>query len=147
MDGVDVTITRPDLESIIENFMDKTVQHLDNIADIYKSYLASEAPIGETHELSDLSMWEALGQLERFIFSASGHFDPLVKGHKVFGPIFSDLQRRWWFWYLLNELGGVYMNKTDGQTEPNDYPQDAYDAAESDVDSELQDYLEDLVST
>lgn len=142
---VEIEVTRPDLDDILNNILPKAVTMMDNVADTYKDYLETEAPVGETHELSDLSMWESLGPLERFIFSASGHFDPIVKGHKVYGPIFSDLQRRWWFWYLWNVLGGEYENTTNGMTEPNDYPQVAFDGADSDIDGILDDYLQDLL--
>ncbi len=136
----------PYIEEIISNILPQTSQTLDDISDIEVEYMQSENPIGETQQLNDLTMWEARGELVRYIFSAAGHFEPIVNGHVILGPFLTDLQRRWWFWYLNEVLGGDYDVKygTGNNTPPNDYPSRALEYSDADVDARLDQYLNDL---
>ncbi|BDZ68596.1 hypothetical protein [Methanobacterium ferruginis] len=137
----------PYVENVIGNLTGHTSRALDDISDIEVEYMQSENPIGETHELNDMAMWEATGDLKRYIFSGSGHFDPIVDGHVILGPLLTERQRKWWFWYLNAVLGGSYDVKygTGSSTPPNDYPARALDASDADVDIRLDQYLNDLL--
>lgn len=142
-----ITLTKndqvtPELQAKIEEILGKASDTMDDIGDIYKDYMQELTPIGETQDLYDATFVDSDGQLKRTIYSAMYYFDCVVGGHAVYGPIFSDLQRRWWFWYLYNVLGGVYENKTNGFQPPNDYPQEAFDNAQMDVDVRLDEFVD-----
>lgn len=145
MGTIDLSIkdeASPFIQSKVDDFIPQAITMMDDIADIYKQGLEDNAPIGETGELGDLSTWDSIGTLERFIFSASDHFDPIVKGHTILGPYTSDKQLRWWFWYLWNELGGSYEPKygTGNKTEANDYPAIAFEDADSAIDDRVDEF-------
>lgn len=115
---------------------------IDDVADIYFDALQDRTPIGETKKLYKLATIKIESFLARYIYSKATYFDWIVGGHKVYGPIFSEKQRRWWFWYLHNVLGGSYKRKTDGKTEPNDYPLDAFTKSDSNVNARVNKYLD-----
>lgn len=134
----------PFIEEMLSSLLPKTSDLLDDLTEIQVEEMQVETPIGETHELHDLTIGISQGELTRYIFSASGHFEPVVEGHVVHGPIFSDLQRRWWFWYLWNVLGGEYVNKTNGFQPPNDYPSTSFSMAEDAINPRLEQFLDEL---
>ncbi|MCE7699764.1 MAG: hypothetical protein K8E24_013445 [Methanobacterium paludis] len=141
---VTMTINKGSLQNcydkIVTEMPDNTVLLLDDLGEICKEKMDIEAPSGTGNLISQHTV-EDFGTYARYICSEVEYFDPLVGGHNVFGPIFSDLQRRWWFWYLKNELGGEYENKTDGHYEGDNYPMRAYYDAQAEMDSRMQDYL------
>lgn len=122
----------------------KAGSFLDEIAEIYKDSMVDEAPevSGETKRQT---IWEYIAEFIRSVYSTVPWWDALVGGHAVYGPIFSDKQRRWWFWYLNTVLGGSYVNKTNGYYPGNDYPSIAFDNAEGSVDQKLEEFLDWLV--
>ena len=133
------------MQSMMDRFMPETDSMLDDLGEIYVEEMQTANPIGETHELNDLTMVLSEDEFTRYIFSAAGHFVPVVEGHDVFGPIFSDKQRAWWFWYLNNVLGGVYDNKTDGYLEGNPYPAEAFEMADGEVQDRMQVYMNNIM--
>lgn len=136
----------PDLQDKRDNLLIQAIVTLDIIAELYKEFMQAVTPIGETNQLHDLTNVFSDDTLSRWIGSEAPHFDWIVPGHNVHGPIFSDRQRRWWFWYLNNVLGGEYANKTDGKTEPNDYPLIAFEMAEGDVNAQAEEFTDWIVS-
>lgn len=136
----------PFIQDILDNILGKTSNFLDDVSDIEVDYMQSENPIGETQQLNDLTMWEPKGELVRYIFSAAGHFEPIVEGHVILGPMLTERQRKWWFWYLFNVLGGDYDVKygTGNKTPANDYPTRALVASDDEVDVRAEQYLDDL---
>lgn len=147
-----VSITKDDpvtpfIDELLGNILPHTSNFLDDVSDIEVEYMQSENPIGETQELNDLTMWISQGELVRYIFSASGHFDPVVGGHEIMGPLLTEKQRKWWFWYLNNVLGGDYDVKygTGNKTPPNDYPAIALVNSDADVDARGDQYLTELL--
>ena len=136
----------PDLHDKQDNLLVQAIVTLDIIAELYKEFMQAVTPIGETNQLHDLTDIFSDDTLSRWIISEAPHFDWIVPGHAVYGPIFSDKQRRWWFWYLNNVLGGEYTNNAMGKTGPNDYPQIAFDMAEGDVNAEAEEFLNWIVT-
>lgn len=143
MGSVDIEIkdeVSPYIQDIIDDFIPQTSSMMDDIAEIYKGHLEAEAPIGETQELADLSMWEAIGQFERFIFSGSGHFDWVVLGtepHDIY-PV--NAQALFW-----EGADHPVKHVFHPGTAPNDYPSVAFESADSDVDSRMDEMLKDLI--
>jgi len=139
----------PYLEEILGNILPQTSNLLDDISDIEVEYMQSENPIGETQQLNDLTMWEAFSALVRYIFSAAGHFEPIVNGHAILGPFLTEKQRKWWFWYLNEVLGGDYDVKygTGNSTPPNDYPSTSLVASDADVDSRCEQFLDEFLGS
>lgn len=135
----------PELQAKIDEIFGKANETMDDIGDIYREAMEQVTPIGETQDLYNATTVDSEGPLTRVIYSAMYYFDYVVGGHAVYGPIFSDLQRRWWFWYLYNVLGGVYNNRTNGFQPPNDYPAEAFDNAEPDVDRRLDEFLDWII--
>ena len=134
-------------EKIISETPDDVVQMLDDVADIYKESMNIEAPM-VTGNLMDLHVVESLGTYDRYIYSEAPYFDYVVDGHFLFGPVYSDKQRRWWFWYLANVLGGDYTPKvgSGNRLEGNNYPTRAYYDAQASVEIRLQEFLENIGS-
>ncbi|MBZ2167008.1 hypothetical protein [Methanobacterium spitsbergense] len=133
-------------QKIIDGLPDDTILLLDDLAEIYKDNMDIEAP-NLTGFLISMHVIEQLGTYDRYIYSEASYFDDVVSGHAVYGPIFSDLQRRWWFWYLQNVLGGEYENRTDGRQPGNDYPTRAYHNAQSAIDYRLHEYITNIGRT
>ncbi len=119
---------------------------MDDVGDIYLDAMQQVTPIGETGDLYYQTCVESEGALKRTIYSTSPHWDFVAGGHDVLGPIFSDLQRRWWFWYLYNVLGGWYERKTMGYYEGVDYPLVAFENGEGGVNNRLDEFLDWIVS-
>lgn len=136
----------PYLENVKTSLPVESSNFMDTMGDLLVDYLQTETPIGETHELHDLTMWLAQGELTRYIFSASGHFDPVVDGHEIMGVFNTPKQTRWWFWYLNNVLGGSYDAKygTGNKTPANDYPAVALINADSDIESGMDKFYDDV---
>jgi len=137
----------PDLISLIGDVKDEGSNMMDDIGDIYKNAMQDVTPIGDTQQLWSLTLVESFGDMDRYISSEADYFDPVVDGHIVYGPIFSDLQRRWWFWYLNAVLGGDYDVKVGAgnKMEGNDYPSEAFDNADADVTARVNEFLDYLV--
>jgi hypothetical protein len=138
MGTVDITIkdeASPFIQSKVDDFIPQAVIMMDDVAEIYKGYLESEAPVGETHELADLSMWEALGLLERFIFSGSGHFDWVVGGTEAHDIYPVNAQALYW-----PEADHPVKHVHHPGTAPNDYPSEAYISADGDVDERINEF-------
>jgi hypothetical protein len=140
------TIT-PELEGLISDLIPQASIMMDDIGGIYKNAMQDVTPIGETNQLHDLTLVESFGELDRYISSEASYFDAVTDGHMVYGPVFSDLQRRWWFWYLNNVLGGEYEVKvgSGNKMAGNDYPSEAMDMADNDVESRVNEFLDFLV--
>lgn len=136
----------PYLESVKGDLPGKSSAFMDNMGDLLVEELQVESPIGETQELHDLAMWLPQGDLIRYIFSASGHFDPVVDGHEIMGVFQTPKQTRWWFWYLKNELGGSYTVKygTGNKTPENDYPARALVNADGEIELMLDTFYDDV---
>lgn len=136
----------PYIEGVRSDLPGKSTTFMDNMGDLLVEELQVESPIGETQELHDLAMWLPQGDLVRYIFSASGHFDPVVEGHEIMGVFLTEKQTRWWFWYLNNVLGGSYDVKygTGNKTPENDYPARALANADSDIEMELDQFYYDV---
>ncbi|OPY25025.1 MAG: hypothetical protein A4E26_00037 [Methanobacterium sp. PtaU1.Bin097] len=138
MGSVDISIkdeATPFLEGKVNDFIPQAVNMMDNVADTYKGYLEADAPVGETHELADLSMWEPLGLLERFIFSGSGHFDWVVGGtaaHDIY-PV--NAKALYW-----PEADHPVKHVYHPGTEPNDYPSEAFESADSEIDNIINEF-------
>jgi hypothetical protein len=130
-------------QKLVDELPDDTTLLLDDLSEIYKENMDIEAPY-LTGYLISMHIVEMLGTYDRYIYSDASYFDDVVGGHAVYGPIFSDKQRRWWFWYLKNVLGGSYENKTDGHQPGNDYPTRAYYNAQSAIDARIQEYLSNI---
>jgi len=61
----------------------------------------------------------------RQIVNDASYVKYVITGHRV---LTTPRSRRWWFWYLKNELGGTYRRKTPGPkgyVRPNNYPRRA----------------------
>jgi hypothetical protein len=140
------TIT-DELEGLLGELMPQGILMMDDIGEIYKNAMQDVTPIGETQQLYAQTLVESFGDMDRYISSEADHFDPVVGGHIVYGPIFSDLQRRWWFWYLNSVLGGEYTPKVgSGNKLPgNDYPSEAFVNADADVEARVNEFLDYLV--
>ena len=130
-------------ERIVGELPDDTTQLLDDLGETYKEFMEFEAP-AISFDLINNIIVEMLGTYDRYIYSTVSYFDDVVAGHDVYGPIFSDKQRAWWFWYLKNVLGGEYTNKTDGHKEGNNFPTRAYYDAQSTIDAQISRYLENI---
>lgn len=138
MGTVDLSIkdeVTPFIQSRVDEFIPQAVVMLDDVAEIYKEHLEGEAPVGETHELADLSMWEPEGQFERFIFSGAEHFKWIVEGtppHDIY-PV--NAQALYW-------EGAEHPVKHvfHPGTAPNDYPSEAFISADSDVDDRINEF-------
>lgn len=135
----------PELQDVLDNLMGYAESAMDDIGDIFQDAMEFVVPIGETGELGHLITVDNEGNLTRVIYSMSDHWDAVVGGHAVLGPIFSDAQRKWWFWYLNNVLGGEYTNKTDGYLPGNDFPLIAIAMGESDVDVRLDQFTDQII--
>ena len=132
-------------QKLISEIPDDTTLLLDDLGEIYKENMDIEAPFLTGYLISQ-HIVEMLGTYDRYIYSDAPYFDDVVAGHAVYGPIFSEKQRRWWFWYLHNVLGGSYENKTDGHQPGNNYPTRAYYNAQPTVDARIQEYLSNIGS-
>ena len=141
-------IVQDALASLVDDLPNNAFTFIDDVAEILKSAMMDITPIGETSQLHDLTTILYLGDLVRYIYSEAPYFDDVVDGHYVFGPVFSDKQRRWWFWYLRTELGGVYTPKvgSGNRMEGNDYPLVAIDNADPDIEQRASDFL-DLITS
>lgn len=136
----------PELRDILSELDSYAESAMDDIGTIEQDAMQFIVPIGATGELGHNIIVEVDGKLSRSIYSLSDHWDAVVGGHNVFGPIFSDKQRRWWFWYLWNILGGEYVNKTDGYLPGNDFPLIAMEMADSNVEARVNEFLDQVVS-
>jgi len=134
----------PALQEILDTIDNYAESTMDDIGDIELDAMQFIVPIGETGELGHDLIVENEGGLSRSIYSLSDHWDAVVGGHNVFGPIFSDKQRKWWFWYLWNVLGGEYDNKTDGYLPGNDFPLIAMEMADSNVEARVNEFLDQI---
>lgn len=136
-----------EIDALIGDINDQGSVMMDDIADIYKNAMQDVTPIGETSQLYSLTLVESFGDMDRYISSEADYFDPVVDGHMVYGPVFSDLQRRWWFWYLYAVLGGEYDVKvgSGNKMTGNDYPSEAFDNADADVEARVNEFLDYLV--
>lgn len=135
----------PALQEELDQLMPQAESTMDDVGNIYLDATQQVTPIGETGDLFHETIVESDGPLSKIIYSTSSHWDYVVGGHDVFGPIFSDLQRRWWFWYLNEVLGGWYENKTMGYYEGVDYPLSAFENAEPEIENRLDDFLNQIV--
>ena len=135
-----------ELQDILDNLLGSANDFMDDIGAILQENMEIVTPIGDTNDLYDKTTVESEG-LQRSIYSKSDHFDPVVDGHMVYGPVFSDRQRRWWFWYLENFLGGDYDVKvgSGNKMEANDYPLEAVDLADGDIEMRASEFL-DLIA-
>lgn len=134
----------PYVEGVIDYFQSNSSGLMDDIGDIGVEEMQVVNPIGETQQLNDLTMWIPQGEFVRYIFSAAGHFEPVVAGHVILGPMLTEKQRKWWFWYLHNVLGGEYTVKygTGNKTPGNDYPAEALINMDDPVEVRLQEFLD-----
>jgi hypothetical protein len=138
-------------QKMVENIPQKTVSLVDEIASIYERYMTMEAPISDSPGrggLRDAHTIMDIGEYGRYIYSDVPYFDAVVTGHEVMGIDNSEQQRKWWFWYLKNVLGGDYtpIVGTGNKTEGNDYPTRAFYNAKSDVDTAINNYLNNIGS-
>lgn len=113
--------------------------------DIYKFSMQDVAPERQGNTKRNITV-ERLSDSFGFVYSDVDWWDPLVGGHAVYGPIFSERQIRWWFWYLNTVLDGVYINKTEGYKGGDDFPLEAFYNAEADVESRISEFGDLLVS-
>ena len=149
MDSINFIVGRDTIlaayQKIIDDFPGKTSDLVDELAELYRGYMVAEAPyiFGDMREGHVI---ESTGEFTRYVYSDVPYFDAVVNGHVVNGPIYSDKQRRWWFWYLRTVLGGDYSNKTDGFQQGNNYPERAYNNAQSSIDNKMQEYLSKIGS-
>lgn len=140
------TLLKGEFQDLRSGFPEKAEDLMsasDGIGEIYRGAMVSEAPF-KWGDLREGHTVEDVGSLEKYIYSDVPHFEPVVKGHKVAGINNSPRQRRWWFWYLKNELGGEYTPLTNGKVEENDYPSRAMINAEGEVDARLQSFLDEV---
>ena len=128
-------------EALREDFPDKFSQLMEDLAEIYRLYMVDFSP-WITSNMRQMMEKDDTGDYSWYVYSDVPYFDDVVGGHKVYGPIFSDKQRRWWFWYLKNVLGGSYTSK--GGYSGNDFPAQAYDAASGEIDAKIQEFLSSL---
>ena len=144
-------LLKDDFQDLKENFPDKSDELMSNandgIGEIIRGAMISESPF-LWGDLRWAHTVEDIGPLEKYIFSDVPHFEPIVKGHVITGVNNSERQRRWWFWYVHNELGGEYSPKygTGNKTPENDYPSRALINADSDIDERLQRFLDEVWS-
>lgn len=131
--------------NLVGEFPNDSVILVDDLAEIYRGYMADESPfvIGDMREGLVI---ENIGMYGRYVFSDVPYFDAVVAGHWVYGPIFTEKQLKWWFWYLRVMLGGEYVNKTDGFKEGNDFPSRAYEKAQPRIDDRIQQFLTNIGS-
>ncbi|KYC53875.1 MAG: hypothetical protein AMQ22_00075 [Candidatus Methanofastidiosum methylothiophilum] len=120
-------------------------EFVGDVLDIYKFSMQDIAPERQGNTKRNITV-ERLSDSLGFVYSEVDWWDPLVGGHAVYGPIFSERQRRWWFWYLNTVLGGVYVNKTEGYKGGDDFPLEAFYNAEADVESRISEFGDLLVS-
>ncbi|MCE7699503.1 MAG: hypothetical protein K8E24_012100 [Methanobacterium paludis] len=134
-------------DRIVSELPDNTVDLLDDLGEIYKESMDNDAPY-LTGFLVSMHIVEQLGTYDRYIYSEADYFDSVVGGHTVWGPIFSDTQRKWWFWYLANVLGDSYEPKvgSGNKMEGNNYPMRAYYDAQGAKDARVQDFLSKIGS-
>ncbi|MDY9922790.1 hypothetical protein [Methanobacterium sp.] len=137
----------PFIYDIISNIPSKTSNFIEDIGELHRQEMEDIAPVGETEELSNLTVVISTGEFSVYVFSASGHFDPVVDGHEIMGVFNSPKQTAWWFWYLNNVLGGDYEVKygTGNKTPPNDYPSEAMVIVDADVDARGEQYLNGIL--
>lgn len=139
-----------EIEGFRNDFPDRAEQLMgdasDGIGEIIRGAMVSEAPY-KWSDLREGHTVEDIGPLEKYIYSDVPHFEPIVKGHIIMGVNNSERQRRWWFWYLANELGGSYTVKhgTGNKTPENDYPARALINAEGDIEARLDQFLQELI--
>lgn len=131
-------------EELVESLPKKTTVLVDDVAEVYRGAMVAGSPY-RTGDMRKLHTIVETGQYSRYIFSDVLYFDSVVGGHKVNGPIYSDRQRRWWFWYLNEVLGGVYENKTNGYLAGNNYPARAYASSASSIQEKEQQFLNSLM--
>lgn len=134
----------PYVEGVIDYFQNNTSNLRDDIGDILVDEMQVVNPIGETQQLNDLTICLVLDEYTIYVFSAAAHFEPVVAGHVILGPMLTEKQRKWWFWYLHNVLGGEYTVKygTGNKTPENDYPAEALVNADDPVEARLQQFLD-----
>lgn len=132
-----------DLKGVFPEKAESLMGASEGIAEIIREAMVSRAPY-KWGDLREGHTVEDVGPLEKYIFSDVPHFEPLVKGHTVSGINNSDRQRRWWFWYLEKELGGEYTPKTNGKVEANDYPTEALQSVDGEIDARLQAFLDEV---
>ncbi len=138
MGTIDISIkdeASPAIQSKVDEFIPQAITMMDEIADTYKDNLEAEAPIGQTQELADLSMWEDAGQLERFIFSASEHFKWVVGGTSAHDIYPVNAKALYW-----PEAEHPVKHVYHPGTEPNDYPSDAFESADNDVEDIINEF-------
>lgn len=131
----------PYVDAVIESLRSGASPFMDDIGDIYKEAEQQLAPIGETNQLYDAIGVDVLDEYTRSIYSVIYYNVWVIEGHAT---MVTEKQRRWWFWYLHTVLGGVYERKTEGEpgyAGPNDYVSEAYDMADGDVDTAIDDFL------
>jgi hypothetical protein len=140
--------TSPDLIDILSSLMGNAIDFMDEVGDLYVGAEQAFAPYW-TGDVYNKTISEAEGPLTRNIYSTSDHFDPLVDGHVILGPMLTDKQRKWWFWFLNNVLGGDYTPKygTGSKTPPNEYISDAFSAVDPDIDGKLDEFWDKVTQT
>lgn len=93
-------------------------QHFSLLSEPLKKYILNPVRVGMNATYLGVSIYQNGESLWKFI----------VNGHRV---LTTTKSRRWWFWYLKNELGGSYKRKTNGSpgyVPPDDYIQRAVNA-------------------
>ncbi len=134
----------PDIKSKLKSLPQKSSDMIDDVSTIFLEALKPDTPVGKTKELFSKTTISIESFLARYVYSEADHWKWLIPGHKVYGPIFSKKQRRWWFWYLHNVLGGNYKRKTNGKTKENDYPLKSFNRSQPSVENRVNKFLEDL---
>lgn len=120
-------------------------EFVGDVLDIYKFSMYDVAPERQGNTKRNITV-ERLSDSLGFVYSDVDWWDPLVGGHAVYGPVFSERQIRWWFWYLNTVLGGVYVNKTEGYKGGDDFPLEAFYNGEADVENRISEFGDLLVS-
>lgn len=120
---------------IISNFRSM----LEELEALYYENIGLEVPVNEGDLwASTTTVWEAWG-FE--ISPTADHAKYVIKGHE---SLATEAQRRWWFWYLNEVLGGDYERKTDGPpgyVPPNDYMQRAIDRSEGEFANIFESFM------
>jgi len=112
---------------------------LERMEKMYYDAILKEVPI-DTWNLyfSHETRWEEYGfEIE----PTADYAKYVIGGHAT---MVSEAQRRWWFWYLNNILGGEYERKTEGppgQVPPNDYIGRAIESSEGEFLNIFEDFM------
>jgi hypothetical protein len=134
----------PDLKNKLRTLPQKSSDMVDDVSNIFLDALKPDTPVGKTKELLNKTTISIESFLKRYVYSEALHWNFVIPGHRVLGPIFSAKQRRYWFWLLHNVYGGNYKRKTSGKTQENDYPLKSFNRSQPSVENRVNQFLEYL---